>query len=299
MNKKYSGVVVPLLTPLNSEGNIDSLSVKKLINHTINASAIPFVLGTTGEIFYNSQRNRLKLVSDAVEFINNKTILYAGISDNCIDNSIEIAKKYAELGVDVLVAHLPSILPLTDDLILEYFKTLADKCPAPIMIYNVVSITHMSIPINIIEKLSQHDNIVGLKDSERDFERIQKLAELFNEREDFSLFIGWTGKSVEALEMGFDGIIPNTANVVPKLFQSLYEAAVNGNSELASEFQFKADELGALVQANKSMTQTIPELKALMKHLNICQEFVSPPLETLSNKKSQLLVQKFNKLDLQ
>ena len=181
---------------------------------------------------------------------------------------------------------------------LKYFETLADKCPAPIMIYNILSITHMTIPIYIIEKLSKHNNIVGLKDSDRDYKRLQKLAELFSEREDFSLFIGWTGKSVEALDMGFDGIIPNTANVVPNLFKSLYEATVNGNIDLANEFQFKADELGKLLQANKTMTQTIPELKALMKHLNICQQFVLPPLEAISNKSAELLIQKFNKLDL-
>ena len=298
MKKKYSGVVVPLLTPVDSKGYIDSHSVEKLIIHTVGAGNIPFVLGTTGEIFFNSPQNRLRLVADAVEYINNKTILYAGISDNCIDNSIESAKKYADIGVDVFVAHLPSFLPLTDDLMLKYFETLADKCPAPIMIYNILSITHMTIPIYILEKLCKHDNIVGLKDSDRDYKRLQKLAELFSEREDFSLFIGWTGKSVEALDMGFDGIIPNTANVVPNLFQSLYEAAVNGNIELANEFQFKADELGKLVQANKTMTQTIPELKALMKHLNICQQFVLPPLEAISHKSAELLIQKFNKLDL-
>ena len=299
MKKKYSGVVVPLITPVNSEGAIDSFSVKKLISHTINAGTIPFVLGTTGEIFYNSKKNRMKLVHDAIKYINNRTILYAGISDNCIDNSIESAKMYYDLGVDVFVAHLPSFLPLTDDLMLKYFETLADKCPAPVMIYNILSVSHMTIPIPILEKLSEHENIVGLKDSDRDYKRLQRLAELFSEREDFSLFIGWTGKSVEALEMGFDGIIPNTANVTPKLFQSLYGAAVSGNSELANKFQFKADELGKLVQADKTMTQTIPELKALMKHINICQEFVLPPLETLSTKKAQLLIKNFKKLDLQ
>ena len=298
MKKKYSGVVVPLLTPVDSEGYIDSHSVEKLINYTVGAGNIPFVLGTTGEIFFNSQQNRLRLVTDAVKHINGKTILYAGISDNCIENTIETAKQYADLGVSAFVAHLPTFLPLTDDLMLKYFETLADKCPAPVMIYNILSISHMTIPINVLEKLSMHENIVGLKDSDRDYKRLQKLAELFSEREDFSLFIGWTGKSVEALRMGFDGIIPNTANVVPKLFQSLYETAVDGKSELANKFQFKADELGKLVQANKSMTQTIPELKALMKHLNICQQFVLPPLEAISHKSAELLIQKFNNLDL-
>jgi 4-hydroxy-tetrahydrodipicolinate synthase len=298
MGKKHSGVVVPLLTPVDSAGNIDSLSVEKLINHTVGAGNVPFVLGTTGEIFFNSKKNRVTLVKEAIKYINNNAILYAGISDNCIDNTIELAKKYTDLGVSVLVAHLPNFLPLSDNLIVRYFETLADKCPAPIMIYNIVSITHMSIPIDILEQLSHHKNIVGLKDSERDYDRIRELARRFSNREDFSLFIGWTEKSAEALTLGFDGIIPNTANVVPKLFKSLYDAAVNGNTELANKFQIKAEELGKLVQANKTMTQTIPELKVLMKHLNICQEYVLPPLRKLDSKKAKILIENFNKLDL-
>jgi 4-hydroxy-tetrahydrodipicolinate synthase len=298
MKKKYSGVIVPLLTPVTSSGKIDSPSVEKLLVHTVGAGNIPFILGTTGEIAYNSKNNRLALVKDTAKYIDGKPILYAGISDNCIDNSIRAAKEYADLGVNVFVAHLPSFLPLTNDLMLRHFETLAEKCPAPIMIYNIVSITHMSIPIDILEKLSHHPNIAGLKDSERDYDRIKDLATLFSHREDFSLFIGWTGKSSEALGFGFDGIIPNTANVVPGLFQSLYDAAVDGNIELANTIQARADELGALVQANKTMTRTIPELKALMNYLKICQPFVLPPLEVLDDEAAQVLIQNFIQLNL-
>ena len=98
--------------------------------------------------------------------------------------------------------------------------------------------------------------------------------------------------------MGFDGIIPNTANIIPKLFNSLYEAASHGDVNTALEYQAKAEELSELVQNNRTMTRTIPELKTIMDHLNICAPYVLPPLEALSEREANRLVHNFNKLNL-
>jgi len=296
--KKYSGVIAPLVTPVTETGQIDEGSVERLIDLVISAKNNPFILGTTGEIALNSLKNREHLAKIAVEKVNGRSTLFAGITDNCIDNIIDAAKKYADFGVNVFVVHLPYFFPLNNDMMLKYFENIADNSPRPIMIYNIVSITHMSIPVEVIEKLSYHPNIAGLKDSERDWERHQKLAELFKDRDDFSLFIGWTNKSSESILMGFDGIIPNTANIIPKLFHSLYEAAFNGNEKEALEFQAKAEELSELVQNNRTMTRTIPELKAIMNHLNVCTPYVLPPLEKLGVDEAEKLVNEFIKLDI-
>ncbi|MFC1549996.1 dihydrodipicolinate synthase family protein [Candidatus Neomarinimicrobiota bacterium] len=298
MKKKYSGVIAPLVTPVTETGQIDEVSVERLIDFVIDAKNYPFILGTTGEIASNSHANREKLVKIAARKVNGRKTLFAGITDNCVDNTINAAKKFAEFGVDVLVAHLPYFFPLNNDLMLKYFENLADNSPRPIMIYNIVSITHMSIPVEVIEKLSYHTNIVGLKDSERDWERHQKLTDLFRDREDFVLFIGWTNKASESILIGFDGIIPNTANVIPKLFHSLYEAAFNGKIDEALKFQAEAEILSELVQNNKTMTRTIPELKVLMNHLGICKPYVLPPLEAISEKEADILIQNFKKLNL-
>ncbi len=197
-----------------------------------------------------------------------------------------------------MVVHLPYFFPLTEKLVLSYFESIADNSPAPIIIYNIKSITHMSIPVNVIEKLSGHENIAGLKDSDRDFERVEILAEKFRDRDDFSLFIGWTNKSSEALHLGFDGIIPNTANMVPGLFQSLYNFAIEGKNEEAMKIQAKAEQLSELVQNNRTMTRTIPELKTIMNHLGLCKPFVLPPLEKLKESDAALLVKEYLGLDL-
>ena len=296
--KKYSGVIAPLVTPLNKKGEIHESSVEKLINYVINGGNFPFILGTTGEIASNSFFNREHLAKLAAKLVNGKTILYAGITDNCINNTINTAKKYADLGINTFVVHLPYFFPLTNDLMIRYYETIAENSPMPIVIYNIKSVTHMSIPIEVIEKLSEHQNIVGLKDSERDYERVEKLAEKFKNREDFSLFIGWTNKSSQALLLGFDGIIPNTSNIIPSLFQSLYESAFTGNKEEAEKYQTKAEMLSKLVQNNKTMARTIPELKTIMHSLGICEPYVLPPLVSLTNSEQEALIKEYKDLNL-
>lgn len=296
--KKYHGVIIPMLTPILNSGKIDEESVQKMLNYFLQNDSFPFILGTTGEIASNSFENREIYVKIAVNHLNGRATLYAGISDNCINHSIEISKKYADLGVNVCVAHLPNFFPLTPELMLRHFETLADNSPVPIVIYNIQSITHMTIPVEIIEKLSRHENIVALKDSNRDWERFEKLIDLFKDRDDFSLFIGWTAKSAEALLNGFDGIVPNPGNVTPSLFQSIYLAALKGEREKAEKFQEKADKLIKLVQNNKTMTRTIPELKTLMAHLKICKPYVLPPLKTLEAEEAKILINEFISLDL-
>jgi 4-hydroxy-tetrahydrodipicolinate synthase len=296
--KKYHGVIAPLITPIEKSGKIDDGSVEKLFRLVLKHNNFPFILGTTGEIALNPVSNRDHLTKLAVKIVNDKTTLYAGITDNCVETTINTAKKYSDYGVDVFVVHLPYFFPLTPDLMMKYFEFVADNSPRPIIIYNIKSITNMSIPVDIIEKLSLHPNIVALKDSERDYERVEKLAQLFKNREDFSLFIGWTNKSSQALLMGFDGIIPNTTNVTPGLFQSLYEAAIKGDEKTAMEFQERAETLSVLVQNNKAMTRTIPEIKAILNHLNICKPYVQMPLVPLTEEENKILINEYSKLSL-
>jgi 4-hydroxy-tetrahydrodipicolinate synthase len=296
--KKYHGVIAPLITPVSESGKIDVGSVEKLFDFVQASKNFPFILGTTGEIASNSYSNREHLAQLAGKIVSGKTTLYAGITDNCIENTINTAKKYSDWGIDVFVVHLPFFFQLTNDLMLKYFETIAKYSPKPIMIYNIMSITHMSIPIEVIEKLSHHPNIVGLKDSERDYERVEKLAEKFKDREDFALVIGWTNQASKALLLGFDGIIPNTTNVTPALFQSLYEAAINGDEKEALRFQNRAEGLSRLVQNNKIMIRTIPELKAILNHLNICKPYVLPPLVHLTDKENETLIKEYISLIL-
>ena len=163
-HKKYKGVVVPAVTPLTASLTIDEDAVERMLANFRQHHVTPFILGTTGESASLSQSVKQDYLKAAARLKNPGDILYVGISSNILEESIVFADRCFESGADVVVATLPNFYPLTADQMKAYFEQLAEKVPGPLMIYNIPATVHMSIPLDVIDALSQHPNVVGLKD---------------------------------------------------------------------------------------------------------------------------------------
>lgn len=276
--KTYSGVVIPMITPLNKKYQIDDGAVEKLFDRFHNAGVHPFILGTTGEASSFSISFKKNFLRTAGRIKKPGTTLYAGISSNCLEESIDLAKLSFEHGADVVVSTLPSYYSLSEAAMLRYFEQLAEAIPGPMMIYNIPATTNMSIPLSVVDRLSHHPRIVGLKDSERSEERLQQSIELWKERKDFSHLLGWAAKSAVALLKGSDGLVPSTGNIYPELYSYLYKDALVGNKESAIQYQELSDELGDLYQKGRTLAESLWALKSVMNSLHLCEAIVMPPL---------------------
>jgi 4-hydroxy-tetrahydrodipicolinate synthase len=296
--KKYHGVVIPMITPFQQDGKLDEAAAINLIEQIVTGKTFPFILGTTGESASIPSETRLQFVQRMTESVGQRTTLYAGISDNCLENSLNLANKFFDLGVRVFVAHLPSYFPLTADMMLRHYEILADRCPGEIMIYNIKSTTHMSLPLDVIEKLSHHPKLVGLKDSERDLERLKKLTDMFAQRQDFSLLCGWTAQSANTLLMGFDGIVPSTGNLIPKKFSDLYDAVLRGDRATAHKMQAEIDPIADLHQKDMLGSEMIAGLKVMMNEVGLCEPWVLPPLTRLNPEKEHQIKNEMKNLKL-
>jgi 4-hydroxy-tetrahydrodipicolinate synthase len=277
--KKYKGVVVPAVTPLTEKQTLDQGSVERLLNYFDSNGVMPFIGGTTGEAASLPLALKQEYIRLAGRLKQPATVLYAGVSSNCLDESIDLAKYCFDQGADVVAATLPSYYALTADEMKQYFETLAGNIPGPLIIYNIPATTHMSIPLNVIDALSHHSTIVGTKDSERNEERLKASLKLWKDRSDFSHFLGWAPKSAEALLEGGDGLIPSTGNLYPGLYTELMNAIEKGNKEEAFRLQVLSDELGNLYQAGRSLGQSLWALKILMQEAGLCQSYMMPPLQ--------------------
>lgn len=279
--KPYCGVVVPMITPFTADGELDELAVERVINHLIGGGVAGiFVLGTTGEEASMPPDMRSRLVKLTVEKVAGRAAVYAGISHNSLVSSVEAAWKYRELGADVLVARLPSYYTLNGAEQYDYFRALLDRIPGPFMLYNISSTTHMTIPVEAVERLSANPKVVGLKDSDNDLPRLEELVAKFARRSDFSLLVGVTKLSSRSLLMGADGVVPSLGNLVPQLCQKLYESAVRGDIQTAVALQARLDRLETLIRGNRSLAQSLGILKAAMGALSLCESYVLPPLPT-------------------
>ena len=290
-SKKYSGVIVPMITPLTESYRLDHGAVEKIFDNFYTNDVEPFIIGTTGESASLSLNMKQEYISKAGRIKKAGTVLYAGISSNCLEESVELARLCFEAGVDVVAATLPSYYLLSEDEMKRYFELLAERVGGPVIIYNIPATTYMSIPLHIIDELSYHENIVGTKDSERSEERLQESLKLWSARKDFSHFIGWAAKSAEALLGGSDGLIPSTGNLYPKLYKNLYEAAGNKEEERVYQLQKLSDIIGDLYQRGRSLGASLCVLKLLMKEAGICGSHIMPPLQPLSKEEEISVVQ--------
>ena len=297
IQKKYHGVVVPMVTPVTDNGTLDTQAVERIIVFFAEAGVSPLLMGTTGEGNSVSQKDGQLFVETAVKAAKGRIKIYAGLTGDCFSEQLTQAEAYTQAGADVIVATLPTYYTLTEDQMENYYRTLADSIKGPLMLYNILATTHMSIPVEVIRRLADHPNIVGLKDSERDLERIAQCIAIAKDREDFCYFCGWAAQSAHSLELGGDGIVPSTGNYVPEMFQQLYEAAVKGDMSLANRLQDETNEIAKIYQKDRTLGQSLTALKVMMQTKGLCEPWMLMPLTRLSATEEQTIKEKVHALD--
>ena len=292
MIKKYKGVVVLMVTPVTADGHLDTVSVKRIIQFFARHGVAPLLMGTTGEGNSVSRDDGLLLVKTAVKAAEGKVFIYAGLTGNCFAEQLRQAEAYAQAGADVIVATLPSYYALTEKQMADYYISLADHIQRPLMLYNILATTHMSIPVEVIRTLADHPHIVGLKDSERDLDRMAACIAISRDRPDFSYFCGWAAQSAHALKLGADGIVPSTGNFVPKMFQTLYEAAIAGNDALAERMQKETNEIATIYQKGRTLGESLTALKVMMQVRGLCEPWMLMPLSRLAEEEERMIREK-------
>lgn len=278
MKKIYSGVIVPAITPLNSDFSIDTLAVKGIVQRFAANGLHPLLLGTTGESPLVNAANSELLLRTAVENRGAGQVIYAGIVGNQVGELIDRSQRYFASGADVVVATLPSYYQLTPSQMERFYITLADQAGGPVMMYNIKATTQMSIPPEVVEALSHHPRIAGLKDSERDEQRMLYFIEQFRERSDFSYFCGWGARSAQSLEAGADGIVPSTGNIVPEMYGALYRAALENKWDECYHWQTETDTIAQHYQAGCTLGESLKKLKTMMQDKGWCTNTMMPPL---------------------
>ncbi|HWA28015.1 MAG TPA: dihydrodipicolinate synthase family protein [Lacunisphaera sp.] len=277
----HRGVIVPLVTPVTPAGTLDEPAAARLVDHLAAHGCGMLVLGTTGEVASLPAALRLRYVEIAVRVAAKRTPVFACPASNCVSFSIESGNQYLAAGADAVVGILPNYFKLEPAEMLAYFERLADNIRGPLMIYNMPATTGMSLPLDVIEKLSQRPNVTGLKDSENTAGRREEVARRFGGRKDFSLFMGIAAHSVPALRLGFNGLVPSGGNLYPERWHQLYESAGRGDWATAEKLQIELDAIGAVFQRNRTLGQSLAALKAGLGLRSLCGPDMVPPLHPL------------------
>ena len=292
MKKKkiFSGASCALVTPFIN-GEIDYKALGGLIDFQIDSGISALVIGgTTAEAATLSDDERYKLYTFAKGKIAGRTKLILGTGTN--DTRVATAHtKFAErLGCDGVLLVTPYYNKGTETGIEKHYLNIADSTDLPIIVYNVPSRTGVNLGINLLDRLADHPNIVGIKEASDSVDRLVNLAEF---RDRLWLYSGNDSQIYPTLALGGIGVISVMANLIPKTTARLCNSFFDGNYREALDLQLQ------LLPFIKSLfIETNPSpVKYAMAIRGLCTEEVRLPLaEPRESSKKEISNQLF-KLD--
>lgn len=226
-----------LVTPYDDKENINTEALQQLLDFLIKKGIKDFwVLGTSGEFNMLSQDERILVVSKIREMVKGK--IYVGVNENSTRNSLILAKKYYDLGVDYIFSVPPIYHKPSEKGLISYFSELRNAIDLPLFIYNIPSFTGYNVPLHIIEKLAREYVLDGMKYSTTDFVSFLKyLKALKGVNKNFKVFIGEDRMILSALILDTDGAVSGISNLVPELVTNLFLEFDRGNIQRAIEIQ--------------------------------------------------------------
>lgn len=281
------GIVPPVITPLIDEDTLDLDGLNKLVEHLISGGVHGlFILGTTGEGPSLSHSLRVELIQHVCKQVDDRLPVLVGITDASFEESIYISDKSKEFGAEAVVLAPPFYYQIDQNELYNYTNQLINEISLPVYLYDNPNLTKVSFGLEIVEKLISRSEVVGFKDSSGNMVNFQKLIRL-TDRADISLLIGPEELLMEATVVGGNGGVPGGANIFPNLYVGLYEAVKNGKFNDALKFQDQIMELSEIVYSGSSYgsSSIINGIKSALKHLDICNDYISQPLKQASQEK--------------
>jgi 4-hydroxy-2-oxoglutarate aldolase len=175
-----SGIFPPITTPFYPDGNV---YFKKIEHNVERYSRTPVagivVLGSTGEAIMLSDQERRDVLKSAREAAAPNKVLIAGTGIESAVETLRLTDYAAELGYDIALIRTPHFYrkQMQPENLLAFYRTVADRSPLPVMIYNVPPFTAYDIPVEVVMELAEHANIIGIKESSGDVEKVSRMVE--------------------------------------------------------------------------------------------------------------------------
>ena len=280
--KTHRGVIVPMVTPILPDGSLDEPATRRIIDFMCAGGVHGiFVLGTTGEALNVPAAVALRLVDLSVKHTAGRALVYAGISAASLDESAHAGNAYLKLGVDAVVAHVPSDFEQNPAAAQHFFSSLAERIEGDLIVYNMPLTTNVSLPIDVCKATSKRPRVIGIKDSENNGERLVELLRELGGQRNFSVFVGTGPLMAKGLLLGADGIVPSVGNIAPKLCCELYEAGAAGDRERAEACHARLMEVSGVYQKGRKLGHSLAALKGAMTALGLCGPDMLPPLKTV------------------
>jgi len=289
----FKGSGVALITPFNEDMSINYIKLEELIEwHIKNKTDALIIAGTTGEASTLPDKEHIELVRKSVEIVAGRIPVIAGSGSNDTNHGIKLSTECEKAGVDGLLIVTPYYNKTNRQGLINHYTAIADKVNIPIILYNVPGRTGMNIPLDVIVELSNHRNIIGIKEASGD---ISYLAEIAREcDDDFSIYSGNDDIIVPILSLGGVGVISVLGNIMPLETHNLVMSYLEGDVLNSKNLQLS---MNSLVKTLFLEANPIP-VKSAMNLMNFKVGGVRQPLWEMSSEPYKLLKAEMKNLNL-
>jgi len=238
MGLKVKGVIPAMVTPLSRNEELDEDGMREVINYLIEEGVHGiFVCGSQGESYALSEEEKKKTIKITVDEVNGRVPVYAGAGAESTRDTIEMSRYAVDAGADAITIITPYFIRPSQDQLYTHYRRAAESVDIPIFLYNNPGRTNVNLDAETVKKLTEIDNIAGIKDSSGDLTLTAQYIHSCPAR--FSVLAGRDSLILATLLYGGKGAVAATANVAPKLVVGIYENFVRGDLDRARELQFK------------------------------------------------------------
>ncbi len=282
----FDGIYTPIVTPFTDNEEIDYEKMYHNLGQWAKTDLAGIVvLGSNGEFVFMSIDEKLTLVKEVIEHFHKGKKVIVGTGCESTKETIELIEKVAELGADAVLVLPPHYYKgaMKDEILYRHYVDIGNESPVPVFVYNMPGNTGINLSSSLVARLSQHPNIVGIKDTSGS---IVQLSELVRDTEDgFAVFPGNAGYLLPALAVGAHGATLALANILPEDCCKLLSLFKDGRMDEARAMQLRMLKINSMVTTGLG----IPALKVAMDMLGYQGGKPRRPLRSLPEEGRKLL----------
>lgn len=281
----FSGSIVALITPMDTKGAIDKISLKKLVEyHVANGTSAIVSVGTTGEMSGLTHKEHVNTVMWTVEFSAGRLPVIAGTGANSTAEAIFLTNQFNNSNVSACLSVTPYYNRPNQEGLFQHFQAISKSTELPQILYNVPVRTGCDLLPETVGRLSKINNIIGIKEATGNLNRVIQLTRLVDDN--FVLLSGDDLSALGFMKLGGHGVISVTANVAAKEMSILCKLVQKKDFLAAQKLDTK------LLPVHQSLfidSNPIPVKWACKKLGLITYDTLRLPMTALSKKQSCLI----------
>ena len=230
----FKGSMVALVTPMNSDGELDWDALEQLVEFHIDGGTDAIVaMGTTGESATLNEKEHCAVIQRVIKCVAGRVPVIAGTGANSTQEAIDLTRCAKEQGADAALLVTPYYNKPTQEGLYLHYKAVAEAVDIPQILYNVPGRTACDMLPETIGRLSSIENIIGVKEATGELDRLDSIKKV--SVDGFEIYSGDDSTCTEFILQGGDGTISVTANIEPAQMHKMCEAAMAGDRELAEQ----------------------------------------------------------------